>query len=103
MAHYETDTEHPNEVIFNENIHDKYFNIYKPDGTLLARSCNSLALNDVRIQIMQKKLKGYTVTVDGQDIKAEINENGKIVPKWPDGLCDLFETQLNVLIFGSHD
>lgn len=93
---YQTDTEHPDEVIFNENVHEEYYNIYKPDGMLLARSNNMLALHDALLQIQRKKLKGYTLAMDGSDEKSEMTLDAMVRPCPPtlgkideDQMCDI--------------
>ena len=93
---YETDTEHPDEVVFNEGIHEEYYNIYKPDGTLLARSCNTLALNDVLLQIMRKKLEGYTLVMDGDENRENVSQltlDGR-VKNAPYSLNEISDNQL---------
>lgn len=99
---YETDTEHPNEVVFNENLHEEYYNIYKPDGSLLARSCNMLALNDVLLQVRRKKLEGYTLLMDDDEgneevIPSKLTLDGRVKP-CPHSLGYIDDCQLEDLV-----
>lgn len=99
---YQTETEHPNEVIFNENVHESPVYIFKPDGTLLGVTDNELVFNDFRLQVKRKKLDGYTISMDGGLTKTEVDNTGHI-KKWPDNLFNIVEYQLDELIFDDDD
>ncbi len=94
---YVTDIEHPDEVVWNENIPNTEIYIWKPDGTLLGHSNNDLVINDVLIQIKKKKLKGYYASVTPDDNKqCEINDYGHI-PNPAAGMFATYSLQLRTL------
>jgi hypothetical protein len=96
IINYATETEHPDEVIFNTEVQDEFYEIYKPNGELLARSNSHLALNDALLQIKRKKLNGYTISTDGGEHKSAINTFGH-VPNPPANLCTTVSKQLRDL------
>lgn len=76
---------HSNEISLERVYEDESFTIVSPSGEDLLTSNNSLVLDSIRLEIAQKKLKGYSVKF--KNINYPINEYGKINP-WPYNLCD---------------
>lgn len=93
---YIPETEHPNNVVLRE-LHDDQVYIYKPDGSLLGVTDDERTFNDFRIQVKQKQLSGYTISLDGGETKIPVNEHGHL-HRWPYGLFSMIEQQLDCLI-----
>lgn len=55
--------------------------IFNPDGSELITTNNPTALQYIRLQIKQQKLKGYTI-LTREDRVIEIKSNGKL-EVWP--------------------
>ena len=96
MNLYNLETEHPNEVVLRE-IYNNQVLIFKPDGSLLGATRNELTFNDFRIQVKEKELSGYSISVDGGETKIPVDKDGQL-ERWPDGLFTIQEQQLCVLI-----
>lgn len=60
-------------------------------GILLGKIESYLSLNDIRLQIVEKKLEGYYIVFRGE--KIHINKSGSL-EKWPKGLFDTLDKQL---------
>lgn len=58
-----------------------------------------LELTDVRIQIMEQKLEGYYIYWHAQKRVIPIDSRGNLC-EWPKGFYDLYDKQLEKLIFG---
>lgn len=54
------------EIKINNNIEEDHVPLYNPEGKLVGIIENELAFNDVRIQIMENKLRGYYIVYKGQ-------------------------------------
>lgn len=83
-----------------ENIKRNYFSditveFFYPNGEFFGM-LNTWEFNDLRIQCRQNKMPGFYAIFNGE--KCTINENGR-VDRWPDGFYDLYEKQLDKLIF----
>ena len=61
--------------------------IFNPDGTFLCEA-NEDTLNDLRVQIAENKLEGYTY--EFEDKKGIINSNGQL-SEWFYGMFDLMQ------------
>ena len=75
------------------DIQEEEFAILDPEGEEIYRGNNNLVFNDVRIQIIDNGLEGYSVLFRGE--KHMINHlNGRIDGRWPNGLVDKCTKQL---------
>lgn len=83
------------EIKINNNIKEDHVSLYNPKGKLIGIIKNELAFNDVRIQIKNKKIKGYYIVWEGQSY--QINSNGKL-DNFPFELYRTYEKQLCKLI-----
>lgn len=68
--------------------------IFSPDNSLLCETENDLVFNDIRIQIMDKKLSGYYIEFNGE--RTDIKPDGTL-DIWPKELFDISTNQLNYL------
>lgn len=93
---YTPEIEHPNEVVLRE-IYNDQVSIFKPDGSLLGVTRNELTFNDFRIQVKQKELDGYSISLDGGETKIPVDKHGQL-HRWPHGLFSIQEEQLCTLI-----
>lgn len=87
---YNTDTTNPDRVVVDTDIHDPLVDVYDPDGNLIVTTDSDLVFNDIRIQILRKKLTGYTVAMHGSSEKHVIDTDGR-VENWP---ADMFDTSV---------
>ncbi|WP_291599148.1 hypothetical protein [Bacteroides sp.] len=85
--------ENSREIIVKE-IKNPPVKIFTPDNSLLCETENDLIFNDIRIQIMDKKLSGYYIEFNGE--RTDIKPDGTL-DVWPKGLFDISVTQLNYL------
>jgi hypothetical protein len=69
--------------------------LLNPNNAVIGIISGELELNDVRLQIARKKLKGYSI--NWLDQKIPINEYG-VINEWPRGFFDISEKQLMELI-----
>lgn len=91
-----------NNVKINQ-IEETTCQLFDPEDNLIGDITSVLQLNDVRIQIMQQKLKGYYFIwmhdpknpVNGR--RLDINPDGRM-PDWPNGFFDEWDNQLSTLI-----
>lgn len=56
---------------------------------------NDYEFNDLRIQIKQAAATGFSVRF--KNVESPINENGRVL-NWSNGLFDIFDRQLDILI-----
>ena len=73
------------EELIIPKIEPQKVELYNPDGVLLG-SFNQYETLDIRVQIKQKKLKGYYIVFNGDKIRIDRNGN---LESYPDGLFDL--------------
>jgi hypothetical protein len=74
-----------NEPIQIREIKESECQLINPSGAVIGIIKSELQLNDVRLQITKKNLKGYSI--NWQDHKIPINQDG-VLDHWPDGLFD---------------
>lgn len=68
-------------VIVNNSLREEYVSIYDKDDNLVVKSCNPLVIEDVRLQILEKELKGYyAVGEDGTRVPIDIHDNPSYFP-----------------------
>lgn len=79
------------EIKINNNIEEDHVPLYNPEGKLVGIIENELAFNDVRIQIMENKLRGYYIVYKGQVCRIDIYGELDI---WPN---DLYRTNVDQL------
>lgn len=79
-------------VRINNHIKEDRVSLYNPEGKLIGIIKNELAFNDVRIQIIENKLKGYYIV--HKDQKCQIGIDGELDP-WPD---NLYRTNIDQLL-----
>jgi len=70
--------------------------LFGPNDELIGEISSLFSLNDVRIQIMQQKLKGYYI-ITGKYERIEIDKNGNL-DWWPKGFYDLIDDQMMTLL-----
>lgn len=78
-------------IKINNNIEEDHVPLYNPEGKLVGIIENELAFNDVRIQIMKNKLRGYYIVYKGQVCRIDIHGELDI---WPN---DLYRTNVDQL------
>lgn len=79
---------------------EKTVMVMNPDGTLLIDRADENTFNDIRCQIAQQRLLGYTYVFEGN--VGTINEKGEC-SEWFSGMFDLEETFLTKLFILSRD
>lgn len=79
------------EIKINNNIEEDHVPLYNPEGKLVGIIENELAFNDVRIQIMENKLRGYYIVYKGQVCRIDIHGELDI---WSN---DLYRTNVDQL------
>lgn len=79
---------------------EKTVRVMNPDGTLLIDRADENTFNDIRCQIAQQRLLGYTYVFEGN--VGTINEKGEC-SQWFSGMFDLEETFLTKLFILSRD
>ena len=80
-------------IVFNQ-IEPQRLEMFYPDGTPIGL-VNEHEFYDIRIQCREQKKSGIYVMFEGQ--KCTINKDGRL-DKWPYGMFDLFERQLDKLL-----
>lgn len=83
------------EIKINNNIQEDHVPLYNPEGKLIGIIENELAFNDVRIQIVENKLRGYYIMY--KDRKCRIGTNGEL-DFWPDDLYTTYTDQLSKIL-----
>lgn len=83
------------EIKINNNIQEDHVPLYNPEGKLIGIIENALAFNDVRIQIIENKLRGYYIMY--KDQKCRIGTNGEL-DFWPDDLYTTYTDQLSKIL-----
>lgn len=63
-------------IKINNHIKEDHVPLYDPEGKLIGIIKNELAFNDVLIQIIENKLRGYYIIHKGY--KCRIDTNGKL-------------------------
>ena len=84
-----------NEPIQIREIKESECQLINPSGAVIGIIKSQLQLNDVRLQIARKNLKGYSI--NWQDHKISINEYG-VLNNWPLGFFHIEEKQLGELL-----
>lgn len=79
-------------------IEETTADLFKDGVGFIGTITSDLQLHDVRIQIMEKKAEGYSITWKGCNI--EIDSSG-MLSCWPVGLFDILDNQVEKLLFGS--
>lgn len=82
-------------VVTIRNINDTPAELYNQHGDHVGTITNILQLQDVRIQIRELNVPGYTIKWDDRVI--EINKHG-FLDEWPEGFFDINDKQLDKLI-----
>lgn len=73
------------------NIQEQEYTILDANGVELVTTRNPLILYDVRIQIIDKQLEGYSVLFNGNIYPIKLNSR---IDNWPIGLCDMYRNLL---------
>jgi hypothetical protein len=82
-------------IKINNHIKEDHVPLYNPEGKLIGIIKNELAFNDVRIQIIKNKLRGYYII--HKDHKCRIGTNGEL-DFWPDDLYTTYTDQLSKIL-----
>ena len=77
------------------DIKETTADLIDPQGVVVGEIKSQLQLDDVRIQIKEQKVSGYTIK--WTDYTIEISKNGHL-DKWPFGFFDIMDIQLNKLL-----
>jgi hypothetical protein len=85
-----------NEPIQVREIKETECQLINPCGAVIGIIKSELQLNDVRLQIFRKKLEGYSLYWSGR--RLPINRYGRL-DEWPDGFFDIWEKQIDELIW----
>lgn len=80
------------EDIFAKDIEEEQVSILKPSGEILVSTNNQLVINDILIQIKQKKVCGYSILYNGKKYVISSNGHVKGVSLFP-----LIDKQLKIL------
>lgn len=82
-------------AIIIRDVRNPQVSIYNPEGAFVCETDNNLVFNDIRIQIKDQQLSGYSIEFRGK--KYTINKHGEL-DTWPEGLFEIATTQLNYLL-----